>query len=467
VKRFWILALYNVLLPVVLIVGFPKFLIKGIRRGGVARNFRQRLGLYTAAQKGHFKNGPNLWIHAVSVGEVRVALKVAAQLRRRRPRHKIIISTTTPTGFGLVEKEAPEGVAPIYNPIDLPWVVGRAMRQIRPERLVLVEAEVWPNLVNYARKQGVPVTLINARLSERSERRYRKFSALAAPIFSMLRRVGVQFEEDKPRMSALGIDQQRIEVTGSVKFDPSDEVVPEKKIAELRVLLRDLGVSEGRPVLLAACTHSGEEALIGRVFVSLKEQFSNLFYLVVPRHAERGAQVLADLEKLGLRAVRKSQIDSPEAAGKDGMPEGENTAVDALIADTTGELVAWYHHADVAVIGKSLLGRGGQNPVEAIAAGRPVITGPHMQNFTAITADLQRLDGIEMLRESAAEGREEIDDYANQLEAVLHRILSDGGAANKLAGRGIAALDRHRGATTRTAEMILSVEAVDTENAQG
>jgi 3-deoxy-D-manno-octulosonic-acid transferase len=457
-KRFWILALYNVLMPLVLIIGFPKFLIKGIRRGGVARNFRQRLGLYTAAQKAHFRKGPNFWIHAVSVGEVRVALKVAAELQRRSPDHKIIISTTTPTGFGLVEKEAPEGVAPIYNPVDLPWVVGRAMRQIQPERLVLVEAEVWPNLVNLARRGGVPVTLINARLSERSERRYRRFSAFAAPIFSMLQRVGVQFEEDKPRMSALGIDQARIEVTGSVKFDPSEDVIPEKKIAELRGVLEQIGVNEDRPVLLAACTHSGEEALIGKVCQSLRDEFPDLFYLVVPRHAERGSQVLADLEKIGLRAQRKSKLQF------DSLPTGE---IEALIADTTGELLAWYHLADVAVIGKSFLGRGGQNPVEAIVAGKPVITGPHMQNFTAITADLERLGGIERIAAAPNEDGTETEHYTQLLEAQLRRLLGDSEIANQLARSGVAALDRHRGAICRTADMILAADPVPDGEREG
>ncbi len=453
-KRFWILLLYNLLLPLVLLLGFPKFLIKGIRRGGVARNFRQRLGLYTAAQKAHFKKGPNLWIHAVSVGEVRVALKVAAELRKLTPQHSIVISTTTPTGFALAEKEAPEGVAPIYNPVDLPWVVSRAMRQIRPERLILVEAEVWPNLVNSAHRGGIPVALINARLSERSERRYRKFSAFAAPIFSLLDRVGVQFDEDKPRMAALGIADSRIEVTGSVKFDPSDDVTPEPKIAELRTVLEGLGVNSMRPVVLAACTHAGEEALIGRACQALKADFPDLFLLVVPRHAERGAQVLADLEKIGLLPVRKSQL-AADARGPESRP------VDALVADTTGELLAWYHLADVAVIGKSFLGRGGQNPVEGIAAGKPVITGPHMQNFTAITADLERRDGIERLDEPAGgveQGKAQmVQQMVRQIETALRRLLSDPDAAAQLARRGVAALDRHRGATRRTAEMILAM----------
>lgn len=435
------MLIYNLLLPVALILGFPKFLIKGIRRGGVARNFRQRLGLYTAAQKAHFKSGRAFWIHAVSVGEVRIALKVAAELRRLSPQHNIIISTTTPTGFGLAEKEAPEGVAPIYNPVDLPWVVGRAMRQIQPERLILVEAEVWPNLVGQARRAGVPVILINARLSERSERRYRKFSALTRPIFAQLDRVGVQFEVDVERMSALGIVPQKIKVTGSVKYDLSDEVVPQSQIDELRGVLRGLGVGEGRPIVLAGSTHSGEEAMIGKVCQRLGADFPGIFYLVVPRHAERGAQVLAVLKKIGRKAVLKSELSDASDA------QGEAT-IDTLVVNTTGELRSWYHLADIVVIGKSFLGRGGQNPVEPVVAGKAVVTGPHMQNFSAIMDDLVSCNGVLRLEEAD-------DSAASALEAALHSLLGDAGRAKQLAGSGRRALDRHLGATRRSAELIL------------
>ncbi len=441
-SRSLVMLIYNLLLPVALILGFPKFLIKGIRRGGVARNFRQRLGLYTAAQKAHFKSGRLLWIHAVSVGEVRVALKVAAELRRLSPQHNIIISTTTPTGFGLAEKEAPEGVAPIYNPVDLPWVVGRAMRQIRPERLILVEAEVWPNLVGQARRAEIPVILINARLSERSERRYRKFSALTRPIFGQLDRVGVQFAADAARMGALGIVAEKISVTGSVKYDLSDETAPQSQIEEMRTVLGGLGVSEDRPIVLAGSTHSGEEAMIGSICNELSADFPDIFYLVVPRHAERGAQVLAELKKIGRQAVLKSELG--EGAG---LPAG--TPLDTLVVNTTGELRSWYHLADVVVIGKSFLGRGGQNPVEPVVAGKAVVTGPHMQNFSAIMDDLVTCGGVLRLDESE-------DCGALALRAALHSLLGDPQRASELGSSGRRALDRHLGATRRSAELILN-----------
>jgi len=442
-SRGLVMLIYNLLLPVVLILGFPKFLIKGIRRGGVARNFRQRLGLYTAAQKAHFKSGRSFWIHAVSVGEVRVALRVAAELRRLSPQHNIIISTTTPTGFALAEKEAPDGVAPIYNPVDLPWVVGRAMRQIQPERLILVEAEVWPNLVGRACRAEIPVILINARLSERSERRYRMFSALTQPIFGQLDQVGVQFEADAGRMGALGIEADRISVTGSVKYDLSDEVASRLQIEELRKVLADLGVSEDRPIILAGSTHSGEEVMIGRICQNLSADFPDLFYLVVPRHAERGAQVLADLKKIGRQAVLKTALaGAPDAGIEGGAP------IDTLVVNTTGELRSWYHLADVVVIGKSFLGRGGQNPVEPVVAGKAVVTGPHMQNFSAIMDDLIRCGGV--LRLEAAD-----DSGASALKAALHSLLGDEERARLLARSGRLALDRHLGATQRTAELIL------------
>ncbi len=442
-SRCLVMLIYNLLLPIVLIVGFPKFLIKGIRRGGVARNFRQRLGLYTAAQKAHFKSGRSIWIHAVGVGEVRVALRVAAELRRLSPQHNIIISTTTPTGFGLAEVEAPEGVAPIYNPVDLPWVVGRAMRQIQPERLILVEAEVWPNLVNQARRAEVPVILINARLSERSERRFRMFSALTRPIFGQLDQVGVQFEADAGRMAALGIAPERIKVTGSVKYDLSEEVAPQSQIDELRGVLRDLGVGEDRPIVLAGSTHSGEEAMIGKICQSLRADFPKLFCLVVPRHAERGPHVLAELKKTGRTAVLKSELS--DAADVDAQSDAP---IDTLVVNTTGELRSWYHLADVVVIGKSFLGRGGQNPVEPVVAGKPVVTGPHMQNFSAIMDDLVSCDGVLRLEEAD-------DSAASALEAALHSLLGDADRAKQLGQNGRHALDRHLGATQRSAELIL------------
>ncbi len=214
-----IYLLYNLLLPVVLVLGLPAFVIKGIRRGGLARNFRQRLGFFSSETRSAFEGKKPLWIHAVSVGEVFLALKLIEALRAVAPGRHIVLSTTTTTGYRVAAEKESETLTVIHNPVDLPWIAWSVLCKIDPCALVLVEAEVWPNLVGLAKRRGIPVLLANARLSPRSERRYGKVRGLIQPIFSLLDGVTVPFDEDVARWSALGIPAERIVVTGSVKFD--------------------------------------------------------------------------------------------------------------------------------------------------------------------------------------------------------------------------------------------------------
>lgn len=442
-SRFWVYLLYNLLLPVVLLLGFPRFVIKGIRRGGLARNFRQRLGHYRPEIRERLNRSGNLWIHAVSVGEVLVALKVIRSLRAEDPGARIVLSTTTTTGYRLADEEtAPdrEQVTVIHNPVDLPWITHRALNLVRPARLILVEAEVWPNLVHQARARRIPVVLVNARLSDRSERRFRKFGALTRPIFSQIDRVGVPFEGDVDRWAGLGIDRDRITVTGSVKFDEDDDSRPDAQIEAISGWLRDQGfpVHEDTRVLLAGSTHAGEEALIARAWLSLRDRFPRLQFVAVPRHAERARDVAADLRALGCRPVLKVPFGDAEP------DEGDCDRPTAWIANTTGELRAWYALSDLVVVGKSFLGRGGQNPVEPIMAGKPLVVGPHMENFRAIVADLLQAEGLDQV---------DTPDEAT-LTAALRRLLESPGEARAMAARGTRALHRHTGSSQRTAALI-------------
>jgi 3-deoxy-D-manno-octulosonic-acid transferase len=438
-NRFFVFLIYNLLLPVVLIAGFPRFLIKGLQRGGLARNFRQRIGLYRPETRARLARPGNVWIHAVSVGEVLVALKIVEELLQQRPETGVVLSTTTTTGFALAEEKTAgdrDRITVIHNPVDLPWVTSAALRLIRPERLILVEAEVWPNLVRQARSRGIPVVLVNARLSDRSERRFRAFGAVTRPIFSLIDRVGVPFEGDIDRWAGLGIPRERIVVTGSVKFDEDLASRPEEQIAALRGWLTDCGIDPGSRILLAGSTHAGEEALIGRAWLELRERFPDLAYVVVPRHAERAAAVAADLRTLGMRPVLKVPLPGEPGETAAGAPA-------VGIANTTGELRAWFYLADVVVIGKSLLGHGGQNPVEPIVAGRPVIVGPNMENFRSIVTDLLAREGLVQIGGSA------------ELAPVVAEWLAAPDRAAALARRGQEALERHRGATRRTVDWVL------------
>lgn len=450
-RTFGVYCLYNLLLPVVLILGFPGFILKGIRRGGLARGFWQRIGIFHSAVAARLRRGDNIWIHAVSVGEVMVAAKVIRGLLEADPDQAIVLSTTTTTGFRVAEEQAGERVTVIHNPIDLPFVVSRVIDRIRPRRLVLVEAEVWPNLVRQVRKRGVPVVLVNARLSERSERRYRRFGALTRTIFRMLDRVGVPFQEDIARWEALGVPPARIALTGSVKFDEAEgqSQRPDAQISALSGWLAECGVNGPRRILLAGSTHAGEEALIGRAYLALRECFPDLIYVVVPRHAERARQVVADLREAGCHPVLKKPLKGLEIEAGESPASGTDSASSfprVYVANTTGELRAWFYLADVVVIGKSFEGRGGQNPIEPIVAGKPVIVGPHMNNFSAVVRNLVARRGIIQLG------------GADQLAGAIDRLLESGEEAAAYPERGKEALRSHRGATARTVAMIREAE---------
>jgi len=426
--------LYNLLLPVALLLGLPSFLIKGWRRGGLARHFRQRLGFYNRETLDGLAGSNPIWIHAVSVGEVFIALKIVDALQARAPDRALVLSTTTTTGFRVAAERADDTLTVIHNPVDLPIVVAEAIRQIRPSQLVLVESEIWPNLVGLLKRRDVPVKLVNARLSPRSERRYRRFLPLVRPVFSLLDGVAAPFEPDRERWAALGIERERIRVLGSVKFDHATGDDRSAALAgELARWLADTGMPEERRILLAGSTHDGEERLLAEVAERLREDVPELELVIVPRHAERGPAIAAQLRELGLDPVLRSRAGETEAA------RGRRV----WIADTTGELRSWFQLAEIVVIGKSFRSEGGQNPVEAILAGKPVVVGPNMQNFAEVVADLEAARGILRAKDDEA------------LESSLRTLLTDPVNRVDMARRGAEAMARHEGAADRTAEFIL------------
>ncbi|MCB1094339.1 MAG: 3-deoxy-D-manno-octulosonic acid transferase [Verrucomicrobiae bacterium] len=438
------LALYNLLLPMGLLVALPGFLVKMKKRGGYGPGFGQRFGNYAddfppAATD---RSQRPLWIHAVSVGEVLIAQKLIIEILRREPELPVVLSTTTSTGYAIAVKNLPSGVQVFYNPLDLPPIVRRVLDRIRPRAIVLIEAEVWPNLVHQTSREGIPVFLVNARLSPRSEKRYLQFQRWVAPIFRMLDHVCVQEPEDVARWCGLGVDPDRITHTGSIKFDQSAgpdaaSSATAAQVIAFREILEQLwsGVDRPKTVLLAS-SHDGEEAAVGKCILTLRQKFPDLKFLVAPRHFERADAVERALKELGLRPCHRSQLSAPLPAGM--------APPDTLIIDTTGELRAWQALPDLVVIGKSFLATGGQNPVEAISSGTAVITGPHMENFSALMAQLLKRKGIIQVRD--------IDD----LSAAIARLLSDPALVQTTTANAREALSRHSGATEKTAERILA-----------
>ena len=420
------LRLYNLLFPLVFVVLLPGYLLRMFRRGGFREKFAQRFGRYTALERQRLAEGRWLWLHSISVGETLLALKLARQIRVQEPATKIALSVTTSTGFAVAREAACEWLEVIYNPLDLPAFVRASLDVVRPRRLIFIEA-VWPNLLAEAKRRGLPVAFV-PRLSPRSEGRFRRARGLTGPVFRLLDVLAVQEPEDVTRWESLGVDKARIRVTGNAKFDFAAS--GGERVAEFRAILRQLGVVEEAPVLLAGSTFPGEEWILAKLFGELRGRFPNLFLILVPRHVERTPGVLVDLRPLGLRvALRSDEARAP---------------ADVLVVNTTGELRDWYHLATVVFIGKSLTAHGGQNPVEPVLAGKPVVYGPHMENFAAIVARWHEEEAAVQVRDEA------------ELKEQLADLLANASRRERLAHRAREIVTAHFGATERTAAALLA-----------
>jgi 3-deoxy-D-manno-octulosonic-acid transferase len=399
-----------------------------LRRGHFREKFGQRLGRYSAEDRGRFERAQPIWIQSISVGETLIALKLAREIHRQKPERLIVLSVTTSTGFALVREHASEWLEPIYNPIDLRSIARRALRIVRPSRLVIIEGGIWPNLLAECARTGIPATLAAARLSPRSERRFRKFRAWTGPVFRLLDRVLVPEPADVARWESLGVPAAKIRCTGSIKFDQA-AAGSASRVEEFRSLLAALGIHPEAPILVAGSTHAGEEKLLAGMLPALREKHPGLVFLIVPRHVERTPEILRELASTGLRIARRSAL-----AGAHGC--------DLLLVDSTGELRDWYALATVVFVGKSLTAEGGQNPAEPALLGRPVIFGPHMENFEAVVAHLLAQDAAVQVSGAA------------ELPAAIEALLRDPARRAALAGHAREALASHQGATARSAEFL-------------
>jgi len=419
---------YNLFWPLGLLIFLPGYFAKMIRRGGYREKFGQRLGIYDSEVRNRLSNQRSTWLHAVSVGEVNIALKLADALGALEPDLRCVLTTTTTTGFALARKTAPPWIEVMYTPLDYWPIMRRAFSVIRPGRIVLIEAEVWPNLAAAAHARRVPLALVNARLSPRSERRYRQFRFFVAPTFRLLDLVCVPERRDIERWAALGVPRNRIQLTGSIKFD--------SKVAKAEAVAAPLWDATDRfnsdsLVLFGGSTHPGEEEILAKIFLRLREQFPSLRLFIAPRHVERLQAIRAQLDAMPMRVTLTSEALTSEAAD-----------ADCMLLDTTGELQRWYGIATVVFIGKSLTAHGGQNPVEPILAGKPVVFGPHMENFATLATTLVSNNAAMQVSDS------------DSLERTFSALLRDGEARNRVVQNAHAVLSEHKGGTARTAELV-------------
>ncbi|RNE90905.1 lipid IV(A) 3-deoxy-D-manno-octulosonic acid transferase [Marichromatium sp. AB32] len=376
-------TLLQLLYTLVLRLTLPLVLLRLVLRG-LSRPARElRLGERLA--RGVPAPPVEVWVHAVSVGEVLAARGLINHLLARTPTCRVLVTTTTPTGAERLHALFGERVAHRYTPYDLPGVQARFLDQARPRLLIVIETEIWPNMLDACAERGIPSLLVNARLSARSARGYAQLGRLTAPTLRRFALIAAQGRGDARRFNALGAEPERVRVTGSVKFDVADDPERETRSAELRAHW-----GEGRPLWIAASTHEGEEARVLAAHRRVLEHHPEALLVLVPRHPERFDQVAALVETHGFRLARRTD------------PDADVSEAQVLLGDTMGELAGLIAAVDVAFIGGSLVPVGGHNLLEAAVAGVPALVGPHTFNFAEITTRLIGLGGCARVADSEA-----------------------------------------------------------------
>ncbi len=413
-RRLYTLILY-LLLPGVM----ARLLWRSTKSPGYRQRWKERFGFWR-----HSPTPGGIWIHAVSVGEVQAVEPLVRHLREHYPRLPLTITTSTPTGSGRVRLLFSETVFHVYCPYDLPAAVQRFVDKVRPCLLIMVETEIWPNLLAICERQGIPALLANGRLSARSARGYARLGGFSRRVFAGISAVAAQSRADADRFVELGVPQQRVRVSGSIKFDMR---IPASVQEQVQVLRRAWG---DRPVWVAASTHEGEDEQVLTAHRRILEKTPLALLVLVPRHPERFGKVAALIQRRGFQMARRSR----------GQACGEQIQV--FLGDTMGELLVFLGGADVAFVGGSLVRVGGHNMLEAAAQGVPVLFGPHVFNFSGIARLLRDREAAVMVQDSEVLGR--------QVSAWLH----DASERSRVGENGRQVVEENRGALQRLVALV-------------
>ena len=366
-----------------------------------------------------------VWVHAVSVGEVVAVTRLVQELDAQLGRNAVVVSTTTRTGQQLAAQRFGADRC-FYFPLDLPWAVVRTLRALRPRLLLLAESELWPNVLTHCARRGVPVLVVNARISDRSLPRYLRLRALWRPFLRMLSLVLAQSEEDARRFAAIGVPAERVRVGGNLKYDAAAPAAS-ALVEQLR------GRLAHSRVLVAGSTLEDEESLLLQAWPAICRQVPEAMLVLAPRHPERFERVAALVQQSGFLLVRRSQWQG-----------GELAAGSVFLLDSIGELAAVYGLAQLAFVGGSMVAAGGHNPLEPARLARPVLMGPHYENFRDAVGLLKAVDALSVVQ------RDEL------AEAAI-TLLSDAGRAAAMGARGQAAFEQQAGAIGRAVQAALSL----------
>ncbi|MEA3303593.1 MAG: lipid IV(A) 3-deoxy-D-manno-octulosonic acid transferase, partial [Pseudomonadota bacterium] len=358
-----------------------------------------------------------IWIHAVSVGESQATQPLVRWLKEQFPETTVVISTTTPTGADRVRELYQQEVTHLYFPFDMPGAIKRVLQRLRPRILIIMETEIWPNLLYICKRRALPVVLANARLSASSAKGYLRVAGMTREALQGFSAIAVQNPADAQRFIDLGADKQRVHLCGSIKFDVR---IP-ASVREQGALLKAACGAE-RPVWIAASTHAGEDEIAVRVHQQLMQHYPDALLILTPRHPERFSSVAAMIEKSALSWSRRSEIPVCKPA------------IAVYLGDTMGELTVFYAASDIAFVGGSLASTGGHNILEPASLGLPVIVGPHMTNFLSITALLKEAGALQQVEDEAA------------LLQTLEQIFDDADMRHTMGQSGIDVVQANQGA---------------------
>ncbi|WP_339753081.1 lipid IV(A) 3-deoxy-D-manno-octulosonic acid transferase [uncultured Marinobacter sp.] len=406
--------LIRLLLPFILL----RLWWHGRRAPELRRNWFQRLGLVPVA------SGSVVWVHAVSVGETIAAAPMVRRLLARSPDITILMTAMTDTGLAQARKLFGDQVRYAYAPYDTPGAIRRFLGRVNPRILVIMETEIWPNMIRQCRARRVPVFLINARLSERSARGYQRIRGLAVPIMQSISWVAAQAEKDADRFRRIGVAPSKVAVTGSVKFDVD---IPDEVRAASVALRQGLA---GRPVWIAGSTHGGEDEQLLLAHLKVLEKHPDALLILVPRHPDRFESVAEKTVRKGLTLARRSLGDDP-------------CKVQVYLGDTMGELMMLYGASDLAFVGGSLIERGGHNPLEPAGWGIPVFSGPYIFNFETIYQRLLDDKGVKLVSD------------ADELAAHVSLLFSDDEERQAIGHRALAVVNKNRGALDKVVDGII------------
>ena len=425
---------YRLTFPVIAGLVSPYYALRLSKRGSPSEGLAERMARYSRSTREKVGSGVDLWIHAVSVGEVLVALALLRELRKKAPALWVALTVTTITGRRVALGAADPRTVVLWSPVDFPGVVKRTFDLLRPRVLVLVETEVWPNYLWEAKRRRVPVLLLNARLSRRTERWYRRFPEVFRPLLQGLSLVLAQAPEDVERLVVAGFPPEEIFVTGNLKYDVADLA---SGGAELHCSWwKGCGWPQDTLVLLAGSTHFGEERVLLDLYRDARRRHPKLRLILAPRHVERSPEVRELCREAGFSVTRRTELAHSPAP--DSPP-------DVLLLDTTGELRFLYEKATVVFIGKSLCAHGGQNFLEAACAGKPIVVGPHMENFEMLVREFRK----ERALLQAADRKE--------LAAFLEDLLASEPMRSEFGKRAHALFARNVGAAARSADVVLGL----------